>query len=205
MQSIKTVTRQQSETVARFAFDYAVANRHYRVTALHKANVMRMSDGMFLNACRCVHADYPDIEYGEEKLDKFCLRVVDDPCRYDMLLAPSLYGAIANAACSVLAGGPATVPFAAFGPNASVFGTMYDGPTIYRDTVVADPVVNPTGMIRSAIWILGHLGMREKRLCVETALDETIRQGVKTGDMDGAVSCEEYTDTIVRNIKRCSS
>lgn len=199
------MTWQQSESVARFAFDYALANGHFHVTALHKANVMRMSDGMFLDACRWVHADYPDIEYAEEKLDKFCLRVVEDPCRYDMLLAPSLYGAIASAACSVLAGGAATVPFAAFGPTVAVFGTMYDGPTVNRGVIFDHAIFNPTGMIRAAAWILGHVGMHKKRLCIETALNETIRRGVKTRDMDGAVSCQEYTDTIVRYIEQCSS
>ncbi|VVC44863.1 Isopropylmalate dehydrogenase-like domain [Cinara cedri] len=204
VQSIKTVTRQHSEAVARFAFEYAVANGHYHVTALHKANVMRMSDGTFLKACRSVSTDYPDVDYREEKLDKFCLRVTNDPCRYDMLLTPSLYGAIASAAVSALVGGPATVPYMAFGSDVAVFGTMYDGPAICRKDVISEPVINPTGIIRSAAWMLGHLEMPDKRLLIETALNETIRQGVKTRDMGGTACCEEYTDAIVHNISRLS-
>lgn len=220
VQSIKTVTWSHSHAVAKFAFDYAVQHGHRSVTALHMANVMRLSDGMFLRACRQVSLDYRDVEYREEKLDLFCLRVVNDPGLYDVLLTPSLYGAIANAACSSLAGGAALVPLASYGPRAAVFSVMSDvttGCEHYRynagpsgadhdveilDRLVAGryPVANPTGLIRSAVMMLKHVGMTDTGLCIDKALKNTIGQGVRTHDMGGTVSCAHFTDAIIRNM-----
>jgi len=202
VQSIKTVTRSRSEAVAKFAFDYAVDHGHYRVTALHKANVMRLSDGTFLRACRQVSTCYPDVEYHEEKLDTFCLRVIQDPSLYDVLLTPSLYGAFASAACSTLAGGVATVPFASYGPRVAVFSAMsrlHDDDD--DETMPAGhSMANPTGLIRSAAWLLDHVGMTDAGLRIDTALHETIGQGVRTRDMGGTASCVHFTDVIVHNL-----
>lgn len=216
VQSIKTTTRKDIEKVAKFAFDYAAANGHHRVTALHKANVMRLSDGMFLRWCRAMSGSYPDVEYAEEKLDTFCLRVVSDPGRYDVLLTPSLYGAFASAACSTLAGGAATVPSAAYGPNAAVFSTMGDDGTCTRDG--SDPcafhehdvldtqsskdpfakAANPTGLIRSAVWMLGHLGLDGPAQRIGAALHDVFRLGIRTRDMGGTATCDQIADAVVR-------
>lgn len=218
MQSIKTMTRAQTEVLAEFAFDYAVKNHYTRVTALHKASAMRLTDGAFLRACRLISAKYPDVEYCEERLDAFCLRVVNDPCHYEVLLTPSLYGSLASAACSTLAGGISTVPCVSFGSRVIVFGTMDDirtGCEHYRygggpgadvtDKLVAGryPVANPTGIIRSATWLLCHMDMKDAALRIETALRDTIKQGVRTWDMGGTASCKKFTDAIIHNLLHC--
>lgn len=208
VQSIKTVSRPQSEALAKFAFDYAVAHGHCRITVLHKANIMRLSDGAFLRACRRVSATYPDVEYEEQKLDSFCLRVVETPGMYDVLLTPSQYGAFASAACSSLAGGAVMVPSAAFGPRVAVFSTMTnDGPLNCRKTDVSGDIghtviaaANPTGMIRSAAWMLSHVGMVDAGLRIDTAVHNTIRQGVKTWDMGGTASCAQFTNAIIHTL-----
>lgn len=207
MQSIKTVSRSQSEAVAKFAFDYAVMHGHCRITVLHKANVMRLSDGAFLRACRRVSASYPDVEYEEQKLDSFFLRVVETPGMYDVLLTSSQYGAFASAACSSLSGGPVMVPSAAYGPGVTVFSTMADGGMgDHRKTAGVDdlhhlvPMANPTGMIRSAAWMLSHVGMVDAALRIDTALHNTIRQGVKTWDMGGTASCDQFTNAIIHTL-----
>jgi len=212
------VTRWQSEAVAKFAFDYAAANGHRSVTVLHKANVMRLSDSAFVLACRRVARCYRDtVEYREEKLDTFCLRVLDEPSAYDVLLTPSLYGSFANATCGTLAGGAATVPSVSYGPRVAVFSAMTDvgtGREHYRynagpygdgeilDRLVAGryPVANPTGLIRSAALMLRHVGMTAEASRVDRALRATIDRGTRTHDMGGTASCARFTDAIIRNM-----
>lgn len=210
VQSIKTVTRIRSEMVAKFAFDYAVEHGHCRITALHKANVMRLSDGTFLRACRNVASSYADrVEYEEELLDKFCLRVGEDPSRYDVLLTPSLYGAFATAVCGTLSGGAITVPTAAYGSDRlAVFGTMLDGSgsgSEYHDSVDRPDqcmavVANPTGLIRAAAWMLAHAGMIDLGLRVDAALVKTLLYGIRTRDMGGSASCGQFVDAVIRNL-----
>ncbi|XP_050440030.1 isocitrate dehydrogenase [NAD] subunit alpha, mitochondrial-like [Adelges cooleyi] len=208
VQSIKMVTQAQSESVAKFAFSYAVSRGHKRVTVLHKANVMRLADGMFLRACRNVSKGFADIKYDEERLDKFCLRVVHDHSKYDMLLTPSLYGSLAAAVCGALAGGPCVVPVAAYGPRLAMFETMNDGEAdsfgVDDDDQVnfgaSATMANPTGLIRAAAWMLSHVGMTEMAVRVDTALAETVRQGVKTPDMGGTASCAQFTDSLIENL-----
>lgn len=218
VQSIKTVTQTRSEEVARYAFEYALQHGYCRVTALHKANVMRLTDGTFLRACRRVSTDYPNVDYCEERLDKFCLVMPNDHNRYDVLLTPSLYGSLASAACSTLAGGAATVPSAAYGDRIAVFGTMADDDTGCEryarcgsgngNANVIDHVsdryrvANPTGLIRSSAWMLSHMGLPDEGLRISSALYSTIRDGVRTRDMGGTASCIEFTDAVIKNMLR---
>lgn len=203
VQSIKTVTQSHSEFVAKFAFNYAAACGRRCVTVLHKANVMRLSDGAFLRACRKTSTLYPGVKYCEEKLDKFCLRVVDDPGRYDVLLTPSLYGAVASAVYSALAGGVATVPTASYGPAAAVFSAMGD-PTPWLDDPAASRYrnANPVGMIRSAIWMLCEAGRTEAAQRVDAALRVIIQQGISTRESGGTMSCAQFTDAVIRNLQK---
>lgn len=223
VQVIKTVTRDRSEAVAEFAFAYAAAHGRHRVTALHKSNVMRLSDGAFLRACRRVSSRYPAVAYAEEKLDTFCLRVTDDPGRYDVLLTPSLYGAIASAVCGTLSGGVLAVPCVAYGPRAAVFGTMdvdgtacehrrfgggsaggsaggFAGDSACELVSGRHLVANPTGLIRAAARMLDHVGMADDARRVRRALRRTVRLGVRTRDMGGVASCVQFTDAVVRDL-----
>lgn len=213
MQSIKTVSKKSSTDVAKLAFDYACKYGHSRITVLHKADVMRLTDGMFLRACREVSACFPDVEYQEEKLDSFCLQVTSNPGRYDVLLTTSLYGAVASAVCGTMSGGLATVPTVAYGPKATVFSTMSDygyshyghsdgGARIVNKMVCGrQPIINPTGIIRAAAWMLDHAGMVVAGRCIATALENTIRLGVRTQDMGGNVSCSQFTDAVIKNLE----
>lgn len=196
--------------VARLAFDYATEHGHGRITTLHKANVMPLSDGMFLKACRDVSACYPDVEYGEEKLDTFCLQVTTNPGRYDVLLTTSLYGAFAGATCATMCGGLAMVPSASYGPVATVFSTMSDyghgygscgGQRGAANGFDRDPIANPTGMVRAATWLLRHAGAASTGRLIDAALEDTVRQGVCTRDMGGEASCSQFTDAVIKNLE----
>lgn len=115
--------------------------------------------------------------------------------RYDVLLTPSLYGAVASAVCGALSGGPSTVPSAAYGPSAAVFSTMdYDGQSGHA------AAANPTGLIRSAVWMLRHAGRTDAALRVDEALNDAIRAGVRTRDMGGTASCDRFADAVVHNL-----
>ncbi|KAF0766746.1 isocitrate dehydrogenase [Aphis craccivora] len=223
VQSIKMVSMKSSLAVAEMAFKYATENGHSQITALHKANVMRLSDGLFLKACRDVSVCYPNVVYKEEKLDSFCLHVTSEPKlydellttsepnRYDVLLTTSLYGAFVGAVCGVMSGGMATVPAAAYGPKVAVFSTVSDyGYSNYcrsKDNCVVsrtqddlEPIVNPTGIIRAAAWMLDHAGMAVAGRRITAAVDKTIKDGVRTRDMGGQASCAEFTDAIIANL-----
>lgn len=207
VQSIKTVSRKGSADVAKLAFDYASKHGHNRITVLHKANVMRLSDGMFMKACREVSACYPDVEYNEEKLDSFCLNVTTNPGRYDVLLTTSLYGALAGSVCGTMSGGLVTVPTVAYGPKASVFSTMSDygysndGGAAKKMVCGREQIINPTGIIRAAAWMLDHAGMVVAGRCIAAAVDNTIRHGIRTQDMGGDASCLQFTEAVIKNLK----
>lgn len=189
VQTIKTVTLGQSTMVAEYAFRYAVEHGIGRVTALHKANVMRMSDSMFLQASREVSCQFPDIEYTEEKLDTFALRVTEMPWLYGVLLTTSLYGSLAGAMYSGLCGGPALVSTAAYGPGVSMYGPMgHSG------------VTNPTGLIRAAAMMLTDAGMVCEANRIRCALFETNKQGIRTRDTGGDASCSRFTDAVISNL-----
>jgi len=205
------VSKKKSAAVAEVAFEYATKHGHSRITALHKANAMRLSDGLFLKACREVSACYPDVTYNEEKLDSFCLNVTTDPGRYDILLTPSLYGAFAGAVCGTMSGGLATVPTAAFGPKAAIFSTMSNhghssyvgrgGGSVERILMAREPIVNPTGLIRAAAWMLDHAGLGFAGRLIAAALDNTIRRGVLTRDMGGNASSAQFTEAIIADLQ----
>eukprot|EP00102_Acyrthosiphon_pisum_P002059 XP_001943134.2 PREDICTED: isocitrate dehydrogenase [NAD] subunit alpha, mitochondrial-like [Acyrthosiphon pisum] len=212
VQSIKTVSKKISVEVAKLAFDYACKHGHSRITVLHKADVMRLSDGIFLKACREVSACYPDVEYNEEKLDSFCLNVTTNPGRYEVLLTTSLYGAFAGSVCGMMSGGLVTVPTIAYGPKATVFSTMgdygystyshSDGDGIFKKMVYGqEQIINPTGIIRAAALMLDHAGMVVAGRCIAAAVEDTIRQGIRTQDMGGDASCSQFTDAIIKNLK----
>ncbi|XP_060836555.1 probable isocitrate dehydrogenase [NAD] subunit alpha, mitochondrial [Rhopalosiphum padi] len=194
------------------AFEYAINHGHFRITTLHKTNVMRLSDGMFVKACREVSACYPEVEYKEEKLDSFCLHATTNPGRYDVLLTTSLYGAFVSAVCGTMSGGLATVPAAAYGPKAAVFSTVSDygysnhcrtedDCIVVRMPYEREPIVNPTGMIRAAAWMLDHAGMVVAGRRIAGALETAIRQGVRTLDMGGDASCAQFTDAVIDNME----
>ena len=154
-ESIKIITRAASERIARFAFDYAVANGRRKVTAVHKANIMKLSDGLFLESCRTVAADYAGrIEFEDRIVDNMCMQLVQKPDLYDVLVLPNLYGDIVSDLCAGLVGGLGVAPGANIGTEASVFEPVHGSAPKYAGQDKA----NPTAMILSGVLMLRHLG-----------------------------------------------
>ena len=154
-ESIKIITREASERIARFAFDYAVANGRRKVTAVHKANIMKLSDGLFLESCRTVAADYDGrIEFEDRIVDNMCMQLVQKPELYDVLVLPNLYGDIVSDLAAGLVGGLGVAPGANIGTEAAVFEPVHGSAPKYAGLDKA----NPTAMILSGALMLRHLG-----------------------------------------------
>ena len=155
-ESIKIITRAASERIARFAFEYAVANGRHKVTAVHKANIMKLSDGLFLESCRTVAAEYEGrIEFEDRIVDNMCMQLVQKPELYDVMVLPNLYGDIVSDLCAGLVGGLGVAPGANIGTEAAVFEPVHGSAPKYAGLDRA----NPTAMILSGALMLRHLGL----------------------------------------------
>ena len=155
-ESIKIITRAASERIARFAFDYAVANGRRKVTAVHKANIMKLSDGLFLESCRTVAAEYEGrVEFEDRIVDNMCMQLVQKPDLYDVLVLPNLYGDIVSDLAAGLVGGLGVAPGANIGTEAAVFEPVHGSAPKYAGQDKA----NPTALILSGALMLRHLGV----------------------------------------------
>jgi isocitrate dehydrogenase (NAD+) len=194
-ESIKIITRAASERIARFAFEYAVANGRHRVTAVHKANIMKLSDGLFLESCRTIAADYEGrIEFEDRIVDNMCMQLVQKPELYDVLVLPNLYGDIISDLAAGLVGGLGVAPGANIGADAAVFEPVHGSAPKYAGLDKA----NPTALILSAALMLRHLGHPEHATGVETAVRDVIAEGrTVTHDMGGTAGTAAFTDAII--------
>jgi isocitrate dehydrogenase (NAD+) len=194
-ESIKIITRAASERIARFAFDYAVANGRRKVTAVHKANIMKLSDGLFLESCRTVASDYEGrIEFEDRIVDNMCMQLVQKPELYDVLVLPNLYGDIVSDLAAGLVGGLGVAPGANIGTEAAVFEPVHGSAPKYAGLNKA----NPTALILSGALMLRHLGYPEAADRVETALREVIAEGrTTTYDLGGSAGTSEFADAII--------
>ena len=173
-ESIKIITRAASERIARFAFEYAVTNGRRKVTAVHKANIMKLSDGLFLESCRTVAAEYDGkVEFEDRIVDNMCMQLVQKPELYDVMVLPNLYGDIVSDLCAGLVGGLGVAPGANIGTEASVFEPVHGSAPKYAGMDKA----NPTALILSGVLMLRHLGEQAAAERVETALREVDRRG----------------------------
>jgi isocitrate dehydrogenase (NAD+) len=197
-ESIKIITRAASERIARFAFEYAVANGRRKVTAVHKANIMKMSDGLFLESCRTVAADYADrIEFEDRIVDNMCMQLVQKPELYDVMVLPNLYGDIVSDLCAGLVGGLGVAPGANIGTEASVFEPVHGSAPKYAGLNKA----NPTALLLSGVLMLRHLGEQDAAVRVETALREVIAEGkATTYDLGGPAGTREFADAIIARL-----
>ena len=197
-ESIKIITRAASERIARFAFDYAVANGRRKVTAVHKANIMKMSDGLFLESCRTVAADYAGkIEFEDRIVDNMCMQLVQKPELYDVMVLPNLYGDIVSDLCAGLVGGLGVAPGANIGTEASVFEPVHGSAPKYAGLNKA----NPTALLLSGVLMLRHLGEQDAAVRVETALREVIAEGkATTYDLGGPAGTREFADAIIARL-----
>ena len=197
-ESIKIITREASERIARFAFEYAVANGRRKVTAVHKANIMKLSDGLFLESCRTIAADYGGrIEFEDRIVDNMCMQLVQKPELYDVLLLPNLYGDIVSDLAAGLVGGLGVAPGANIGTEAAVFEPVHGSAPKYAGLDKA----NPTAMILSGALMLRHMGYPDEATRLEAAVREVIAEGTATTyDLGGSTGTAAFANAIVERM-----
>jgi isocitrate dehydrogenase (NAD+) len=194
-ESIKIITREASERIARYAFDYAVANGRHKVTAVHKANIMKLSDGLFLESCTTVAGEFAGrIEFEDRIVDNMCMQLVQKPELYDVLVLPNLYGDIVSDLAAGLVGGLGVAPGANIGTDAAIFEPVHGSAPKYAGLDKA----NPTAMILSGGLMLRHLGYADDATRLETAVREVIAEGSSTTyDLGGTAGTAAYADAII--------
>lgn len=197
-ESIKIITRGASERIVRFAFDYAVDNGRKKVTAVHKANILKLSDGLFLEAARHIAGKYPQIEFEDRIVDNMAMQLVQKPEQYDVLVMPNLYGDILSDLCAGLVGGLGLVPGANIGAGAALFEPVHGSAPKYS----GKNYVNPSAMIMAAVLMLAHMGEKEAARRIETALAEQIKTGINvTADLGGSAGTKEMAAALAERIR----
>ncbi|KRX47811.1 putative isocitrate dehydrogenase [NAD] subunit alpha, mitochondrial, partial [Trichinella murrelli] len=198
VQSIKLITKEASYRIAKFAFEFARKNNRKTVTAVHKANIMRMSDGLFLRTCREVGEQYDGIKFHEAYLDTVCLNLVQDPTQFDVLVMPNLYGDIVSDLCAGLIGGLGVTPSGNIGNEAAIFESVHGT----APDIAGHDKANPTALLLSSVMMLRHMNMHDKASLIERSCLDTIREGkVLTADLGGTAKCSEFTDEICAKIR----
>ena len=194
IESLKIITEVASTRIAEFAFRYAISNGRSKVTAVHKANIMKLSDGLFLESTREVAKQYPTIEYTELIVDNTCLQLVMNPNQFDVILTSNLYGDIISDLAAGLVGGIGVVPGANIGTDYAVFEAVHGS----WPEAAGKNIANPTAMILTAAMMLQHIGERAAARRIEAAVHEVLRRGeVKTDDLGGNASTDEFTTAVV--------
>lgn len=192
-ESIKIITRKASMRIAEFAFDYAVKNNRKEVCVVTKANICKLSDGLFLECAREVAAKYPSIKFREILVDNCCMQLVQDPNQFDVLLLPNLYGDIVSDLCAGLIGGLGIAQGANIGKDYAVFEPVHGS----APDIAGQNKANPTAMLMSAIEMLNYIGEKEAAKRIKNALFKTLEAGIKTADLKGSATCSEFTDAII--------
>lgn len=196
-ESIKIITRKASTRIVEFAFEYAIKNNRKLVTAVSKANICKLSDGLFLECAREVAKKYPQIEYKEILVDNLCMQLVQKPEQFDVLVLPNLYGDIVSDLCAGLIGGLGIAQGANIGLNAAVFEPVHGS----APDIKGQNKANPTALLLSAIEMLRYIQQNQVANRVEQALLKTIKQAkILTSDLGGNSSTTEYTEEIIKNL-----
>jgi isocitrate dehydrogenase (NAD+) len=199
VESLKIITEKASTRISEFAFEYARANGRRTVTAIHKANIMKLSDGLFLESTRKVSKEFIDIAYDERIVDAVCMQLVMRPEKFDVLVLPNLYGDIVSDLCAGLVGGLGVVPGANIGKESAVFEAVHGSAPDIADKNLA----NPTALLLSALMMLDYIGERERAERIRGALTRVLTAGaVRTLDLGGTASTTEFTDAVCREIER---
>ena len=199
MHSIKIITREKSERICRAAFDYAVQNGRKKVTCIHKANIMKLSDGLFLQVFRDVAKDYPAIEACDMIVDACCMNLVLDPTRFDVLVTENLYGDIITDLTSGLIGGVGLMPSANIGTDMAMFEAVHGS----APDIAGKNIANPTAFLWSACMMLDHIGLGNYADTIREAIKTVMDEGIyTTKDIGGSGTTTTYTDAIVREVKK---
>ena len=201
VESLKIITERASTRIARFAFDYARTRNRKRVTAIHKANIMKLSDGLFLECFRRVAADYPDIRSDERIVDALCMDLVLRPETYDVLLLENLYGDIVSDLGAGLVGGLGLVGSANLGQNEAVFEAVHGS----APDIAGKNIANPTAMLLSAIMMLSHIGAVDVAARVTAALEATYAANIRTKDIGGSVGTREFGAAVAQRLDSLDS
>jgi isocitrate dehydrogenase (NAD+) len=196
VESLKIITEAASTRIARYAFDYARRHGRRRVTAVHKANIMKLSDGLFLDCFRRVAESYPDIAADDRIVDALCMRLVMNPERFDVLLLENLYGDIVSDLAAGLVGGLGLVPGANFGSRAAIFEAVHGT----APDIAGKDQANPMALLLSAILMLEHIELPEAAERVRRALDATLAAGIRTPDVGGTVGTRAFARAVAERL-----
>ena len=198
--SLKVATEVACTRIARYAFRYATRNHRKKITVFHKANIMKMSDGLLLTCARRIHEDeYPNIEYEELIIDAGCMRLVQDPTRFDILLTENLYGDVVSDLCAGLVGGLGLAPGDNIGAGAAIFEAVHGS----APDIAGKGIANPCALLLAAADMLDHLGMAEKGNKVRAAIRDTLTndRDAVTPDLGGKGNTDSFGDAIVKRVK----
>jgi isocitrate dehydrogenase (NAD+) len=196
VESLKIITAEASTRIARFAFEYAKKHQRRRVTAVHKANIMKMGDGLFLKCVRTVAEQYPDITCDERIVDAACMHLVMNPTQFDILLMPNLYGDIVSDLCAGLVGGLGVVPGANLGETIGVFEAVHGS----APDIAGKGIANPTALLLSALLMLRHIGEGAMADRIMQAMSATLSDGVRTRDLGGTATTSAYAEAICQRL-----
>jgi isocitrate dehydrogenase (NAD+) len=192
VESLKIITDEASTRVSTFAFEYARKHHRRRVTAVHKANIMKMGDGLFLKCVRKVAERYPDIQCDDRIVDAACMHLVINPAQFDMLLMPNLYGDIVSDLCAGLVGGLGVVPAANLGTEIAVFEAVHGS----APDIAGKGIANPTALLLSSVLMLRHIDEGPMADRITKALGDSLASGTRTRDLGGTASTAEFTEAI---------
>ena len=202
VESLKVMTEKACTRIARFAFEYARRNQRKKVHAVHKANIMKLSDGLFLRCSRNVAKDYPEITYGEHIVDNTCMQLVMNPYQYDMLVMENLYGDIISDLCAGLVGGLGLVPSANLGDQGAIFEAVHGS----APDIAGENLANPTALLRSALLMLNYIGEPVAANKILGALEQVYRHRDElTRDVGGKAGTSEFADSVIRAMESSSN
>jgi isocitrate dehydrogenase (NAD+) len=194
VESLKIITERASTRIAKFAFEYAKRHGRKKIHAIHKANIMKLSDGLFLRSVRTVAAQFPRIEYKELIVDNACMQIVMDPQQFDMLLLPNLYGDVMSDLAAGLVGGLGVVPSANIGDECAMFEAVHGT----APDIAGKGFANPTALLMSSALMLDHLGERTAAERIQNALESVYREGKHTTrDVGGKAGTEEFANAVI--------
>jgi isocitrate dehydrogenase (NAD+) len=199
VESIKIITEKASTRIAKFAFEYAKANARRKVTAVHKANIMKLSDGLFLDCCRAVARHHPDVAYDEMIVDNTCMQLVLDPTRFDILLLENLYGDIVSDLCAGFIGGLGMAPGANIGVDTALFEAVHGS----APDIAGKNLANPIAVVLSGAMMLDHLGEHQAAARLRDAVHAVLREGHKlTRDLGGTAGTTEIAEAIAARLTK---
>src|SRR5881275_1929140 len=194
VESLKIITERASTRIAKFAFEYAKHHGRKKIHAIHKANIMKLSDGLFLRSVRTVAAQFPEIQYKELIVDNACMQIVMDPLQFDMLLLPNLYGDVMSDLAAGLVGGLGVVPSANVGDDCAMFEAVHGT----APDIASKGLANPTALLMSALLMLDHIGEHVAAERIQAALLKTYQEGIyTTKDVSGKANTEHFTNAVI--------